>query len=494
MKKPHVSGCAALLGRRTNVSAKILKNASSLLFVQLLNPLLGMAFVIALARIDGAAGLGVYTFALSLANIFENVAGLGLREYLMREVGKNPAQWRVLHNSAMAIGIAASVLAQLAMIAFAYVMHYDAETFNGLVLISFSLLPAVLLYISVSFLYAFDHMAAASGTFIFETIVRTALGLAVVYFGLGMHWLLVSFTFSRVVAAALAAWSQTKHLGWPGRAWDHGALREMLAAVPTFAVMAILATVYWRLHVIMLSKMCDAEAVGHYSAGYRLMDLIAFAGGSILTAIYPAMSRLFHHMREDFKLLLDKGVKYTLAGYLPIVIAVHELSPKIIALFYGEEFGPAAAALRLLTWVTFPLTLAKLFANSLVIAGRQDLDLRVNLYRLFGNVVLSYVLIAKFGMLGACWAMLISIVASVFLQTYYLRAIALPKLSLSQVFKPCIAVGAMLLALKLASAWPLLPQIALAAVIYMSAYVLMQPFDGDDRRMLRCLGTNTAAA
>jgi PST family polysaccharide transporter len=476
------------------VSLKILKNASSLLLVQILNPLLGMAFVIALARLDGAAGLGVYTFALGLANIFENVAGLGLREYLIREAGKNPSQWRVLHNGAMVVGVAASVLAQIAMIAFAAIVQYDAETFNGLVLISFSLLPGVLLYVSVSFLYAFDHMAAASGVFIVETIVRTVLGLAIVYFGLGMYWLLVSFTFSRVVAAGLAAWAQTKHLGWPGRAWSREVLRDMLAAVPTFAVMAILATVYWRLHVVMLSKMCDAEAVGQYSAGYRLMDLIAFAGGSLLTATYPAMSRLFHRVREDFKLLLDKGVQYTLAGYLPIAVAVHELSPKIIALFFGENFGPAVEALRLLTWVTFPLTLAKLFANSLVIAGRQDLDLRVNAYRLLWNVALSCVLIAKFGMLGACWAMLISVVASVFLQTYYLRDIAPPSLSLAQVLKPCVAAFAMLLALKLASAWPLISQAALAPGIYVSVYLLLKPFDMEDRRVLRCLATSTATA
>jgi len=91
------------------LSAKILKNASSLLLVQILNPLLGMAFVVTLARIDGAAGLGVYTFAISIVTIFENIAGLGLREYIICEIGKNPAQWRALLNSTMAVGGAAAL-------------------------------------------------------------------------------------------------------------------------------------------------------------------------------------------------------------------------------------------------------------------------------------------------------------------------------------------------------------------------------------------------
>jgi O-antigen/teichoic acid export membrane protein len=464
------------------------------LLVQILNPLLGMAFVVTLARINGAIGLGVYTFAISMVNIFENVAGLGIREYIIREVGKNPAQWRALHNSAMVIGVAASLFAQLAMLIFSMLVGYDAETIKGLFIISFSLLPAVMLYISVSFLYAFDRMAVASATFVVETVVRTVLGLAIIFCNLGMPWLLASFALSRLVAAAMAGWAQTKHLGWPGRAWNREVRRDLLNAIPTFAAMTILATIYWRLNIVMLSKMCGAEAVGHYSAGYRLMDLIAFAGSSVLTAAYPAMTRLFHLGREDFKLLLDKGLQYTIVGYLPLAVAVHELSPKIIALFFGEKFGAAVEALRILTWVTFPLTLAKLFANSLVIAGRQDLDLRVNTYRLIWNAVLSFVLIAQFGMIGACWATLISIVASVVLQIYYLRDIAPPALALAQIAKPGLAVIVMLLGLKLTSAWPLIPQAILAAGIYLTAYLILKPFDVEDRRLLHCLGRTTAAA
>lgn len=476
------------------MSGKILKNASSLLLVQILNPLLGMAFVITLARIDGAAGLGIYTFALSMVGIFENIAGLGLREYLIREVGKNSGQWRALHNCAMAVGLAAAVLAQFAMLAFAIVANYDAETVSGLFAVSFSLIPGVMLYIFVSFLYAFDRMAIASATFVVETIVRTILGLLIIYYGLGMHWLLISFTFSRVVAAVMAGWAQTKHLGLPGRVWNREVLRALLKAAPIFAMMAILATVYWRLNIVMLSKMCDVEAVGHYSAGYRLMDLIAFAGGSVLTAIYPAMARLFHRLREDFKLLLDKGLQYIIAVYLPLAVAVHELSPKIIMLFFGENFDAAVAALRILTWVTFPLTLAKLFANALVIAGRPDLDLRVNAYRLVWNVVLSYALIARFGMLGACWAILFSTVAAVFLQAFYLRDIAPLSFSAAQFLKTGAALIVMLFGLKLTNTWSLIPQVLLVAGIYIAVYLMMKPFDVEDRRLLHSLGKTTATA
>lgn len=470
------------------MSAKILKNASSLLLVQIINPLLGMIFVIALARLTGAAGLGEYTFALSMVAIFEGIAGLGLRNYMIREIGKNQARWHAIFTSNMALGAVSALAAQILMMLSALALGYDQEILKGLFIISFSLLPTVILYVLTSVLYAFDRMSASGLVQVLETVVRVVLGLAVIFFGLGMPWLLVSFVLSRAIAAAMTWWMQLKQVGRPERVWDREISRGLLKIAPTFAGMAILAAVYWRVNILMLSRLVSAEAVGHFSAGYRLMDLVTFVGGGVLTAIYPSLTRMFHHARENFQLLLDKCVQYTVMGYLPVVVLVHALSEKILTLFYGQEFAAAATGLQILIWITLPYTLAKLFANTLVIAGRAHLDLRVNVYRLVWNLALNYFLIGKMGMLGACLATLISIVASVFLQMYYLRGVARPAMRVSQLLKPVAATLAMVGVLNLTSAWHLLPQLLVAVAVYLGALLLMKPFDTEDRRMLECLG------
>ncbi len=474
------------------MSAKIIKNASSLLMVQIINPLLGMIFVIALARITGATGLGEYTFALSMVAIFEGIAGLGLRSYMIREIGKRQAKWHAIFTSNMALGVASALAAQIIMMIAAQIMGYEAEILKGLFIISFSLLPTVVLYVLTSILYAFDRMAVAGVVQVLETVVRVLLGLAVIFFGLGMSWLLVSFVVSRALAAAMTWWMQLKHVGKPQRVWDREIFRALLKTAPTFAGMAILASVYWRVNILMLSRLVSAEAVGHFSAGYRLMDLATFVGGGVLTAIYPTLTRMYHHARENFQLLIDKCVQYTIMGYLPVVVLVHVLSAKILTLFYGQEFVAAATGLQILIWITLPYTLVKLFANGLVIAGRAHLDLRVNVYRLVWNLALNYFLIDRMGMLGACIATLISVTASVILQIYYLRGVARPALRISQLLKPIVATLAMICVLKLTAAWHLIPQLLLAVVVYLGALLLLKPFDTEDRRMLACLGRSPA--
>jgi O-antigen/teichoic acid export membrane protein len=474
------------------VSTKILKNASSLLLVQIINPLLGMVFVIALARINGAAGLGEYTFALSMVAIFEGIAGLGLRGYIIREIGKCQTNWHAIFTSNMALGVASALAAQIAMISSAKLMGYDTEILQGLFIISFSLLPTVVMYVLISILYAFDRMTVAGIVQILETVVRVILGLGTIFLGLGMKWLLVGFVISRTLAAMMTWWAQIKHVGKPKRVWDREAFQALLKTAPTFAGMAILAAVYWRINILMLSRLAGTEAVGQFSAGYRLMDLITFVGGGVLTSIYPTLSRMFHHARENFRLLIDKGVQYAIMTYLPVAILVHALSAKIIIFFYGPEFLPTASGLRILIWVTLPFTLAKLFANGLVISGHPNLDLRVNIYRLVWNVILNYLLISWMGINGACLATLISIIASVILQIYYLRAIVRPALQLSQILKPVAATFAMLLIVKITNEWHLIPQVFIAVIVYLGTLFILKPFDHQDRRVWECLGRQPA--
>ena len=474
------------------MSAKILKNASSLLLVQIINPLLGMLFVIALARIDGAAGLGEYTFALSVVAIFEGIAGMGLRGYIIREIGKCQAKWHAIFNSAAAVGLVSALVAQIAMLIAAKLMGYDEGILHGLFIVSFSLLPTVIIYVLMSTLHAFDRMTVTGVIQIVETLVRVVLGLGTIFFGLGMNWLLAGFVISRALAALLTWWGQIKYVGKPRRIWDQQVFRALLKVAPTFAGMAILAAVYWRVNILMLSRMTGAEAVGHFSAGYRLMDLMAFVGGGVLTAVYPTLSRMFHHARENFRLLIEKGVQYTIMIYLPAAILVHALSAKILLLFYGPDFNPAVAGLKILIWVALPFTLARLFANALVISGHPNLDLRVNVYRLVWNLVLNYFLIDAMGMVGACIATLISVTASVILQIYYLRKIVQPALQLSHILKPGLAAMAMLFVLQLTGEWHLIPQLLTAVAIYLAMLLIFKPFDPQDRRMLECLGRQPA--
>lgn len=457
------------------------------MLAQIINPLISLGLVVALARLKGAAGLGGYTFAISMMGIFEVIARLGIREYVIREINKSPEQWRPLFTSGIVLGLGSALLAQIAMLLIFKIAGYESDILHSLRIISFALLPSVIYYVFESILFAFDRMTLVGAISIGETLVRVGASVGLLTLGMGADGLLLAYVASEIFIMLLALGAIIKYIGKPARVWKASVFEAMLKATPTFFALAILASFYWRLDILILSRVLGTEAVGQYSAAYRVMYMLVLVGNNVLTAVYPTMTRIFHQGGKNFELLLDKASKYLLMIYLPAAIGVSFLSPKIVHLIFGGKFDTAIPALRILIWVALPYTLNKLFSSGLIAANQQRLDLRVNVYRLALSVSLHLLLITWFGIIGACVATLVSCVASVLMQLYFLRGMVRYKIVFAHLFKPGLSSALMVLGLTLTTAWPLALQIFAGAAIYLAALFIFRPFDGEDRRLLQSL-------
>ena len=72
----------------------------------------------------------------------------------------------------------------------------------------------------------------------------------------------------------------------------------------------------------MLSILKGTEAVGWYSAAYRLMYIALILPTAINTAIFPVMSRLYSNSsRESLTLLYERYFKYMIMIGIPIGFA-----------------------------------------------------------------------------------------------------------------------------------------------------------------------------
>ncbi len=466
---------------------KILKNTSALALAQILNPLVAIFLTMSLARLGGSAGLGVYTFAISLVALFEILACLGVREYVVREVARRPEDWSKYFFTTVLLGSGSALLLQCALMLFSHVMGYDAAMRSALFLAGFSLYPTVIYNASESIFAASQQMQYPSAVTIGENFVRALLSIACLRLGYEAQTLFIVFVLSRTLSGALLVTMLFRKMGRPAWQWDRSTAQKILRVAPTFALLAGAAALYWRLDLLFLSKFGGNTEVGIYNAAYRLMYIFYMIASSLMTSLYPLFSRSFTEAPEQFHLLGAKTMKYLLLAFFPIAVMTTMLAPQIVPLLYGEAFAASVQVLQLVIWVIIPLGIAGVFANTLLASNQQRKDLQVNLARLAIALVLFAVLVPRFGSLGAIAALLFSLLAGVFLQ-YQFLARQFSKTQLARyIGKPALASLAMAAVMLSCAELHFLIAAALGVCGYIAAIMLQNTFNGADRSFLAAL-------
>ena len=169
-------------------------------------------------------------------------------------------------------------------------------------------------------------------------------------------------------------------------------------------VAALSSLLISRLDVVFLSHFQAPAVVGLYAAALALVNKIDLIKIPILTTAFPDACRrtekdqLRQYVRQNLKLTLS-----ITAALLPLFL----LGGFLIVLVYGQEFAPAAAGFNILlagylvglnaeptAFVLYPLN------KPAWIAAKELIPLIV-------FAILGSLLIARYGLLGAAWSVLL---------------------------------------------------------------------------------------
>jgi O-antigen/teichoic acid export membrane protein len=202
---------------------------------------------------------------------------------------------------------------------------------------------------------------------------------------------------------------------------DRGIVRSLATAAPTFLAIQVFATIYWRIDVLMLSKLGTVRDVGFYGAAYRIFELIVIVPQSLCLALYPQIVQAVRSRAGELQTIGRATLRYLVAALLPAAVAATVAGGRILEVLYGGEFTSAVTTLAVLVWAVIPYTWVRYHAYVLVAIDEQRIDLLLNVVMSALNVALNVVLIERYGHLGAAGATLISIVCYSSCQFLYLR-------------------------------------------------------------------------
>jgi O-antigen/teichoic acid export membrane protein len=242
--------------------------------------------------------------------------------------------------------------------------------------------------------------------------------------------------------------------------------KDLLRPALTIGMSQAMGLLTYNLDSILLGFLTTATIVGWYSAAYKPVTVALTVAMTYFTAVFPAMSRSYGNDRNEFRELMLNSVRLCTILVVPVAVGGTFLAAPIISLLYGPAYARSAAPFQILVWSAALATIRCNFSNALRGTGFQRLDLRCAFFAAGVNIALNFLLIPRYGMIGAAVATVVADVTWLTSSYRYFRRQLSSEVSLSTFGRPLIAATLMgcFLAVGQSFVWP--ARAAISALLY----------------------------
>jgi O-antigen/teichoic acid export membrane protein len=381
---------------------RTLVNSGIMLAAQLVTWTASLMLTAALGRSLGSVGFGSLYVAMSLCAIFGVLVDFGLDQQLVRAVARQHELASTYLVNSITIRLLLATVAYAGVLLVSAYLGYSEE---------------LRWIIGVYCLVLFLNGASASLTAVYQAIqsvlhaaVATVFekcaiaALALVMLGTGHGTLAVACVF--VAGAVLGlAWrgvfivKRIPHWSAPERR----TLKMLVVGALPFFLYWALGSVYYRIDVILLTKLTAPAVVGWYGAAYRLFDTLVFLPGIVSSAVlFPIIARLSLRPRVELRGAVQRGLRIMVIVGLPICTGLLVLADPIIRFVYARpDFSAAGPALQ---WLSIGLLV--LYINSVLGVVLMSLHRERSLTLVAGlatlvNFSLNWLLIPRFQQVAA---------------------------------------------------------------------------------------------
>jgi O-antigen/teichoic acid export membrane protein len=387
------------------VRTTILKNFSSLFFGQVAARGLNFLAIAYLARVLGSGGFGIISFAQAILAYLMVFSTLGLDLFGTREIAANHKIKKELFIGnllALRVGLALISLLGLGIfiltidkpalekeVIFAYGLYifpfvfYLGWVFCGIERMEYIGIAAVLS--RMAFLATVVVLIKDPGNVIFVPYLWFTAAVVESLFLIFSYPKFGSIKFN----VHLPEWKLfIKDSAWIG-------------------ISIILLQIYSNLNMVMLGFMKTNHEVGLYSAASKIILFIVAIGAFYNNSIFPVISRYTQDSKFKLKRFMLKNISFIGVGGIALWILLFIFARQIIVLAYGEGYQGSVLVFQILS-LTIVIGIIRLICISVLIASNK---IRESLWGVgIGcgiNATLSFLLIPRYGIIGAAAATVI---------------------------------------------------------------------------------------
>ena len=363
------------------------------------------------ARVLGAEGYGIFSYALALGGLFIFFKNIGVDTILTREVAKKKEKEEESRHFATSLWIEFGLLAitALAIIFIAPLLSTVKAATLLLPLVVLVLIFDDLRDFFVAYFRGKERMELEALALAVANVAMVGLGL------LALHLFGTPFAFM-VAYAAASALSVVAIIGFLKpvifnivRDFTKEKVLPILNASWPLAVGGFASVFLFNVDIVMLGWWRTPDDIGLYSAAQRLVGISAFFSGLVATATFPALSRFARNeAKEQFKTLFEGAVRIILLISIPFAAGGLVLGKSLIGFIFGPDFVPSFTVFAIFLFSVLVIHPMPIFSNLILAFNKQAKTVFYAFIAAFLNIVLNIILIPPYGIVGAAITTLIA--------------------------------------------------------------------------------------
>lgn len=371
--------------------------------------ILAAATGIVMARAVGPSALGAYAAAWAMIELSVSLSELGMVTGLKREGGRSYEELPHLLGNALLVRTAAGAVAlcmALALYPVIAASREGAPLFAPLAIAGLAILFSEPLFAALQ-IRGEQHVAVLFGVargliFLLGVVTLMTCGRGIV----AMAW--AQAAIYAAVAAVLAATVLTR---------TRIRLRMSRVALQmrgafVFGASEMLYAVYLNIPLLAVAHFCTTEQTGYFAVAHRFVALFLAAGlAAHHEAFLPALFRLYKHDRPQYDAVCAQSRRIFLTLGVVGASVLFVLAEPLVVLLQGEQYRPAVAVMRVLSWLVL-VNLGYYAADAALTAAdhmRDKIKIQASVTAIL--VILLCAFGPEYGMWGICGGVIVAAMA-----------------------------------------------------------------------------------
>lgn len=175
---------------------------------------------------------------------------------------------------------------------------------------------------------------------------------------------------------------------------------------------ALLITMNYNIDILLLKLFVDFEEIGYYSVGVTLANQVWLIPDAFKDVLFSKTAK--GDAIDDIKM----SIKVNLYISLAIIMGVALFGKQVLTILYGVEYLPSYSVTVVIFAGLVPMIFYKMIISLFNAKGKQKVSFWILLLSVIINIVMNFIFIPVYGMIGAAFASVLSYTVCGLLFTY----------------------------------------------------------------------------